>query len=217
MDQWIIFGFGNFLSDVFDNIHSNDGRIKAIIGNLIYDETQIGDLKRRVSLLDYDIPIRDLKTFHPQNGEKYFFGFRKERCGFINGLKKAYNLELSNLIHPTSYLGSNIQKGNGIYIGPHSTLAPNCRINDYCIINRASSIGHDTILGECASVMPGAAIGGLVTIGKNTTVGIGATIIDRINIGSNSFVGAGSVVIRDVPDNVIVVGTPARVLREIPQ
>lgn len=215
MDYWVIFGFGNFLSDIFDNIHSNNGRIKAIIGNLNYDDVQLRDLKSRVSLLGYDVRIQDLRSFHPEDDEKYFFGFRKERCILIDSLIENYKLKFSNLIHPTSYFGSNVQKGNGIYIGALNTIAPNCIVGDYCIVNRASSIGHDTTLGECTSIMPGATIGGLVKIGNNATVGIGATIIDRITIGNNSFIGAGSVVIRDVPDNVVVVGTPAKILREV--
>jgi sugar O-acyltransferase (sialic acid O-acetyltransferase NeuD family) len=216
MDDWVIFGFGNFLSDIFDNIHSNNGRIKEIVGNLRYNEVQLSDLKRRLSQLNYDIFFIDLESFHPRIDEKYFYGFREGRDKLMNKLKQSYNLEFSNLIHPTSYLGSNIHCGEGIYIGPHSTLAPNCKLDDYCIINRASSIGHDTTVGKCTSIMPGVAIGGLVTIGNNTFVGIGATIIDRINIGRDSFIGAGSVVIRDVPNNVTVVGVPARILRECP-
>jgi UDP-perosamine 4-acetyltransferase len=45
-------------------------------------------------------------------------------------------------------------------------------------------------------------------------VGIGATVIEKVRIGAGAFVGAGAVVIRDVPDNVVVAGVPARILRE---
>ncbi len=54
----------------------------------------------------------------------------------------------------------------------------------------------------------------MVRIGKKSTIGIGATIIDGVTVGDNAFVGAGSVVTRDVPDNMVVVGAPAKVLRK---
>jgi serine acetyltransferase len=43
---------------------------------------------------------------------------------------------------------------------------------------------------------------------------MGASVIDHINIGSHSVIGAGAVVIRDVPDHVLVVGVPARIVKE---
>jgi galactoside O-acetyltransferase len=54
-----------------------------------------------------------------------------------------------------------------------------------------------------------------IHIGKNVWLGAGAIILPGVTIGDNSIVGAGSVVTKDVPANVIVVGNPARVLRQI--
>jgi acetyltransferase-like isoleucine patch superfamily enzyme len=47
-------------------------------------------------------------------------------------------------------------------------------------------------------------------------VGGGATLLPGIEVGAEAFVGAGAVVVRDVPPGVIVVGVPARVLRDVP-
>ena len=54
-----------------------------------------------------------------------------------------------------------------------------------------------------------------IHIGCNVWLGAGAIILRGVTIGDNSIVGAGSVVTKDVPANVIVVGNPARVLRQI--
>ncbi len=54
-----------------------------------------------------------------------------------------------------------------------------------------------------------------VHIKKNCWIGAGATILRGITIGENSVVGAASVVTKDVPDNVIVAGNPAKIIREI--
>ena len=54
-----------------------------------------------------------------------------------------------------------------------------------------------------------------VRIGENCWIGAGAIILPGVNIGDNTVVGAGSVVTRDLPANVVAVGNPCRVLREI--
>lgn len=54
-----------------------------------------------------------------------------------------------------------------------------------------------------------------VHIGKNVWVGAGAVILPGVTIGENSVIGAGSVVTHDIPANVVAVGNPCRVLREI--
>ena len=54
-----------------------------------------------------------------------------------------------------------------------------------------------------------------VHIGKNVWVGAGAIILPGITIGDNSVVGAGAIVTKDVPENVVVVGNPARIIKHI--
>ena len=56
-----------------------------------------------------------------------------------------------------------------------------------------------------------------VTIGDNVWFGANVTVTPGVTIGSNSIIGAGSVVTRDIPENVIAVGNPAHVIREIPE
>ena len=54
-----------------------------------------------------------------------------------------------------------------------------------------------------------------VYIGENAWIGAGAVIVPGVRIGKNAVIGAGSVVTRDIPDNVVAVGNPCRVLREV--
>lgn len=54
-----------------------------------------------------------------------------------------------------------------------------------------------------------------ITIGRNVWIGAGAVILPGVSIGENSVIGAGSVVTRDIPANVVAVGNPCRVMREI--
>jgi acetyltransferase-like isoleucine patch superfamily enzyme len=68
-------------------------------------------------------------------------------------------------------------------------------------------------VGEGVHVMGAATIAGGVRIGDHSTIATNATVLPNIRIGSNSVVGAGAVVIKDVPDNVVVAGVPAKIIR----
>ena len=90
-----------------------------------------------------------------------------------------------------------------IYVGDYTMIAPNVVI---------STAGHP-ILPELREKqyqynMP-------VHIGRNCWIGAGALIMPGVTIGDNTVIGAGSVVTRDIPANVVAVGNPCRVLREI--
>ncbi|EEU5811077.1 N-acetyltransferase, partial [Escherichia coli] len=54
-----------------------------------------------------------------------------------------------------------------------------------------------------------------IHIKKNASIGANATILPGIIIGENSIIGAGSVVTKDIPDNVIVAGNPAKIIRPV--
>ena len=64
-------------------------------------------------------------------------------------------------------------------------------------------------------VGPGAVLCGKVEIGEGTFVGAGSTVIPGKKIGKWSVIGAGSVVVGDIPDRVVAMGNPARVVRAV--
>ena len=54
-----------------------------------------------------------------------------------------------------------------------------------------------------------------IAIGENAWLGADVTVLPGVTIGKNSVIGAGSVVTKDIPENVVAVGNPCRVLRQI--
>ncbi|MBD5393806.1 MAG: sugar O-acetyltransferase [Lachnospiraceae bacterium] len=90
-----------------------------------------------------------------------------------------------------------------IYIGDYTMFGPNVTI---------ATAGHP-ILPELRQ--KGLQYNMQVHIGKNCWIGAGAIIMPGVTIGDNVVIGAGSVVTKDIPSNVVAVGNPCRVMREV--
>jgi sugar O-acyltransferase (sialic acid O-acetyltransferase NeuD family) len=119
--------------------------------------------------------------------------------------------KLATAIHPKTTIANDVFIGRGTVIMAGSVVNPQARIAQNVIINTLASVGHECQLEKGVHVGPGVRLGGGVKIGKGSWIGIGAVAKDNIKIGANVTVGAGSVVIKDLPDNVIAYGVPARI------
>lgn len=85
----------------------------------------------------------------------------------------------------------------------------------YSTVLNAERIGSGFSCIQCTTI--GYGKNGRPIIGDNVSLGASVTIIGGVNIGSNVTVGAGSVVVKDVPDNCVVAGNPAKVIRYLNQ
>ena len=61
---------------------------------------------------------------------------------------------------------------------------------------------------------PGAMVGGEVGVGSYSMIGIGAVVSNRVKIGKESVIGGNSFVNKDIPENVVAYGSPARIIRK---
>ncbi len=117
-----------------------------------------------------------------------------------------YNLNIINLIHPTSYVSTNAILETGILINTRAMVNVGASISQGAIVNTGTIVDHESIIGEYVHLGPGVNIAGRVKIGASTFVGIGTSVIDKLEIGANVTIGAGSVIIRNIEDNSKVVG-----------
>jgi sugar O-acyltransferase (sialic acid O-acetyltransferase NeuD family) len=115
---------------------------------------------------------------------------------------------------PSAVVASTARLGQGTVVGAGAVVAAMSRVGEFAMVNRSASVGHHADVGDYACLGPGTVLAGRVTIGRGAFVGAGAVCAPRVRVGSNATVGAGAVVIADVPDGAVVVGNPARVIRE---
>lgn len=131
-------------------------------------------------------------------------------------------LSYPNLIHSSVTYGhcikENLEKSKGLIIAAGARLTNSIQMGNFIVINLNSTIGHDTVIEDFVSVMPGVNISGNVHLSRKCYIGTGATILqgkdeeNKLKIGSISVVGAGAVVTKSVEEEKIVIGSPAKEL-----
>lgn len=119
-----------------------------------------------------------------------------------------------NALHPRAIIAESVKLGLGVVVAAGAIINPDTVIGDHVIINTAASVDHDCEVGAFCHIGPGTHLGGGVKVGQGTLIGIGATVHPYCTIGKNVIVGAGAVVVNDIPDNITVVGVPARPLKK---
>ena len=116
------------------------------------------------------------------------------------------------LIHPSASIDRLSSLGEGSVVLHHAVIQRGTRIGKHGIINTASSVDHDCVLGDFVHIAPNATLCGGVQIGDETFIGAGAVVLPQIKIGKRVTVGAGSVVTKNIPDGATVVGNPGKII-----
>ncbi len=137
-----------------------------------------------------------------------------------NNIRKAYfekmenmGVELVNAIQPTAHIVHNAKIGRGVVIATGATIATGVEIGNNVIVNTGAIIEHEDILEDHVHIAPGTVLAGRVTVKEGAFIGAGAVVKEYVTIGENAIIGAGSVVLKDIPDNAVAVGSPAKVIK----
>lgn len=117
--------------------------------------------------------------------------------------------------HPWSSVAPGVTIGAGAMISAGVVITPRAWIGRGVLLNTRSSVDHETTIGDFAHVSVGATVGARVAVGEEALIGLGASVMTGCRVGARSVIGAGAVVVRDVPEDVVAYGNPARVRRRL--
>jgi len=139
-------------------------------------------------------------------------GDSKKREQIKNKLPE--NTQFFTFIHPTALImDSNIEIGQGTFIGAYSVLTTNIKLGEHCLINRGVQIGHDCVIGDYFSAMPNSVVSGNVKIGDKVYLGTNSSVKEKINICDNVTIGLNSGVVKDINEEGVYVGIPAKKIK----
>ncbi|MCI0476408.1 MAG: N-acetyltransferase, partial [Anaerolineales bacterium] len=127
------------------------------------------------------------------------------------------------LVREENHIGNNVSIGSHTIVEHHVTIGNNVRLHSNVFVPEFSILEDDCWIGPNVVItnaryprsrnvkeqLRGA------TIRRGAKIGANATILPGVVIGENALVGAGAVVTRDVPEGAVVVGNPARVVKQI--
>ena len=130
----------------------------------------------------------------------------------VEASEYAPGLEWPSLVDRRAVVADVVSIGEGVVVAPGSVVSVDVQMEAFSFVNYGATIGHGARIGAGSIVAPGANVAGDVRIGCETLIGSGAQVLRNVRIGDRAVVGAGSVVNRDVGDDSVVVGVPARPL-----
>lgn len=212
-EKIVIIGAGGHAKVVAECI---DEKVYEIVGFLDKDDMCVGEQRAGISIVGNDANPQYWKEMGIQG---CIMGIGHVGNSAIRN--KAYKrfkdagFHMITAIHKSSIVSKNAVIDDGVVIMPGAIVNANAHIQENAIINSNSVVEHDTIIGFGTHVAPGSTISGGVVVGENVLIGVGSSIIQARKIGDNAIVGAGAVVIKDVPEDTLVLGNPARIVRKV--
>jgi len=198
-------------------VKTSKGRINSVmqaqakwtLAGLLED----GEKKKKKQVLGYPVLGNENQMM-----DLYELGINKAMVAIGNnaGRKRIANLlqiqgfELIRIVHPTACLMTDCVIGAGAFVHAFTMIGAECHLGSNVIVQPYTSLGHESRIGDSVQFCPGVHIGGQVTIGDCCFFGPGAVVYPGVKIGDHVSVGANSVVNKDVPNQVVIVGNPAR-------
>lgn len=200
-------GLGREVMDLARTINGNEEKWHKIVFINDYKEQHVAGQIEYYTLDDFNATFSADKTV-----VVIAVGEPKVRL-ILRDKVITYGFSLQTLMHPSAFIGSNTQIGNGTIIQYGSFVSCDVKIGTNVLVQPFGAIGHDSVVGDDTVISENVAVSGTCSIGTRVYIGVGVPIKECTTIGADSIIGMGSVVLRDIPEGVIAMGNPARPLK----
>jgi UDP-perosamine 4-acetyltransferase len=205
-DSMIIIGSGGHAKICIDQLQSLNYSIDCCI-NKAYSSDSPSSI--------FSIPII---SGNEKLQEKFNLGYRKVFVAIgdnqirenISNYARRIGFDFINIISDKAIVSNSAVLGSGILIMPGAIINAGVEIGSHSIINTGAIVEHECLISEYSHVASNTVLLGKVEIGTNTLIGAGSTVLPNVKIGARVTVGAGSVVTRNVLDDQVVMGNPAK-------
>lgn len=212
--RYILWGSAGHAKVLASLINLLGGTVVALFDNNPRSEPVLSGVPLYYGFQGFNKWISEQKDPNSFYGIAAIGGSRGQDRLIIHNYFRSYGIKINSMIHPNAFVCSTASIGVGTQVLASALVASDTFVGDACIINHRAAADHECILGDGAHLAPGSTLCGCVKVGDNTMIGAGAVVLPRITIGENTIIGAGAVVTRNIPEGVVVVGNPARIMRK---
>jgi acetyltransferase EpsM len=190
------------------------GQNEWLIAGYLNDRMETGSFIEALPVLG---KLSDAKNML---SEGYFFintifriDGQQERVDMFESLGIPHE-NLAIFIHPLSYIAPNVVLGPGSVVMPNVSISSGTNFGKGCLIMVGATIGHDNQIGNYCHFAAQCCVGAYQKINDGVHIGLNATTRENLTIGKNATLGMGSVLTKNIGDNEIWVGNPAKFLRK---
>ncbi len=142
-------------------------------------------------------------------------GSPRVRQAVIHRMEALGQPRYATLVHPGVLQSSHVSIGEGTMIAAGCILTTQINVGRHVVLNLACTVSHDAVLEDFCTVAPGVTIPGNVRLETGSEVGVGCSLRQGLRIGRGALAGMGAVVTKDVAARDVVVGCPARPVRQL--
>ncbi|STA74680.1 acetyltransferase [Citrobacter braakii] len=199
----IIIGAGGFAKAVIDSLDHKKYEIKGFIDTFKTGEHQ-----------GYPIIGDTLNVIDGPKKYVYFIAIGDPDYRAL-WMKLIEEMQLStiNVIDRTSIISERSRLGTCIYVGKMAIINCDSELEDGVVVNTRALVEHGNYISYCTNISTNVVLNGDVSVGKKSFIGSCTVVNGQLTIGNSSIIGSGSVVIRNIPDNVVVAGTPTKLIK----
>jgi sugar O-acyltransferase (sialic acid O-acetyltransferase NeuD family) len=213
MKKIILYGASKYGGEVADHIHDINKASTSpeweIVG-FIDDSAEMQGKSRD------GIPVLGNKEwFKGKDVTQYFFlccigkpSVKRKVIEFLDTQKVKY----ATILHPSVIKSTTATIGEGCIVMAGNILSTHVIVDSHTILNMGCMLGHDVHIQKYCCINPVSSINGGTVVGEGVLVGTHATILEGLTIGKDSIISAAAMVHTDVPEKVVIMGVPGRVI-----